>query len=108
MISAGRPAKTVNVAHIRRPRHSGAPCRNNDVLVSESNAHLATALSGLGIVHTTDFMVRPFIEKGQLVPILVDWRPDPHAVYIAYPPSRRYSTKVRVFVDWVTTIASAI
>ena len=108
MISAGRPAKTVNVAHIRRPRHSGVPCRNNDVLVSESNAHLATALSGLGIVHTTDFMVLPFIEKGQLVPILVDWRPDPHAVYIAYPPSRRYSTKARVFVDWVTTIASAI
>ena len=80
----------------------------NDVLVSESNAHLATALSGLGIVHTTDFMVRPFIEKGQLVPILVDWRPDPQAVYIAYPPSRRYSTKVRVFVEWVTTIVSAI
>ena len=26
-------------------------------------------------------MVLPFIEKGQLVPILVDWRPDPHAVY---------------------------
>jgi len=42
----------------------------NDVLVSESNAHLATALSSLDIVHTLDFMARPFIEKGQLVPIL--------------------------------------
>jgi DNA-binding transcriptional LysR family regulator len=80
----------------------------NDVLVSESNAHLATALSGLGIVHTMDFMVRPFIEKRQLVPILVDWRPDPQTVYIAYPPSRRFSTKVRVFVDWVTTIFDTI
>ena len=80
----------------------------NDVLVSESNAHLATALSGLGIVHTMDFMVRPFIEKRQLVPILVDWRPDPHTVYIAYPPSRRFSTKVRVFVEWVTTIFDTI
>ncbi|OTP67390.1 LysR substrate-binding domain-containing protein [Caballeronia sordidicola] len=27
----------------------------HDVLVSESNAHLATALAGLGIVHTLDF-----------------------------------------------------
>ena len=80
----------------------------NDVLVSESNAHLATALSGLGIVHTTDFMVRPFIDKGQLVPILVDWRPDLTPVYVAYPPSRRYSTKVRVFVDWAMTIFGAI
>lgn len=79
----------------------------NDVLVSESNAHLATALRSLGIVHTLDFMVRPFIEKRQLVPILVGWRPDPLPIYIAYPPSRRYSTKVRVFVDWVTTIFNA-
>jgi DNA-binding transcriptional LysR family regulator len=76
----------------------------NNVLVSESNAHLATALAGLGIVHTLDFMVRPFIEQKKLVPILTQWRPDPLEVYVAYPPSRRYSTKLRVFVDWVTTL----
>jgi DNA-binding transcriptional LysR family regulator len=76
----------------------------NDILVSESNAHLATALAGLGIVHTLDFMVRPFIEQKKLVPILAKWRPDPLEVYIAYPPSRRYSTKVRVFVDWAAAL----
>ncbi|WP_423369325.1 LysR substrate-binding domain-containing protein [Burkholderia sp. LMG 32019] len=76
----------------------------NDLLVSESNAHLATALHGLGIVHTLNFMVRPFIERKQLVPILADWRPDPMPVYAVYPPSRRYSTKVKVFVDWVSTL----
>ncbi|WP_322081775.1 LysR family transcriptional regulator [Burkholderia sp. BCC1972] len=79
----------------------------NDVLVSESNAHLATALAGLGIVHTLDFMVRPFIEQKKLVPILARWRPDPLEVYIAYPPSRRYSTKVRVFADWAATLFSS-
>jgi DNA-binding transcriptional LysR family regulator len=76
----------------------------NDVLVGESNSHLATALAGLGIVHTLDFMVRPFIEQKRLIPILVRWQPDPLEVYIAYPPSRRYSTKVRVFADWVATL----
>jgi DNA-binding transcriptional LysR family regulator len=35
----------------------------NNVLVSESNAHLATALAGLGLVHTMDFMVRPYIAR---------------------------------------------
>ncbi|AIY39517.1 Transcriptional regulator [Collimonas arenae] len=79
-----------------------------DVLVGESNAHLATALTGLGIVHTMDFMVRPYIEQKKLVPILAKWRPDPLEVYIAYPPSRRYSTKVRVFVDWVTELFGAM
>ena len=76
----------------------------NDVLVSESNAHHAAALAGLGIVHTMDFMVRSSIGKKQLVPILAQWRPDPLEVYIAYPPSRRYSTKVRVFTDWAASL----
>ncbi len=75
-----------------------------DVLVSESNAHLATALAGLGIVHTLDFMVRRSIEQGSLVPVLKKWRPDPLQAYLAYPPSRRYSTKVRVFIDWITEL----
>jgi DNA-binding transcriptional LysR family regulator len=79
----------------------------NDILVSESNSHLATALAGLGIVHTLDFMVRPFIEQKRLVPVLARWRPDPLEVYIAYPPSRRYSTKVRVFADWAATLLAS-
>jgi DNA-binding transcriptional LysR family regulator len=72
--------------------------------VNESNAHLATALAGLGLVHTLDFMVRPAIERGDLVPVLEDWRPAPQDVYIAYPPSRQLSAKVRVFVDWASEL----
>ena len=80
----------------------------HDVLVSESNAHLATALAGLGIVHALDFMVRPFIRQEKLVPILTEWEPVPLDVYVVYPPSRRYSTKVRVFADWVTTLFASM
>jgi DNA-binding transcriptional LysR family regulator len=80
----------------------------NDVLVSDSSAHLTTALAGLGLVHTLDFMLRPSIEHGVLVPVLVRWHPEPLEVYAAYPPSRRYSTKVRIFVDWATTLFGAL
>jgi DNA-binding transcriptional LysR family regulator len=80
----------------------------NSVLVSESNAHVATALAGLGIVHTLDFMARPYIERRKLVSILAEWRPDPLEVYVVYPPGRRYSAKVRVFVDWVTTLFASM
>jgi DNA-binding transcriptional LysR family regulator len=79
----------------------------NDLQVGESNAHLATALTGLGIVSTLDFMVRPAIEQKKLVPILEDWRPDPIDVFLVYPSSKRYSTKVRVFADWASTIFGA-
>lgn len=81
---------------------------HNDVLVSDSSAHLATALAGLGLVHTLDFMVRPAIEAGALVPVLASWRPDAIDVFAAYPPSRRYSTKVRVFVDWASSLFGAL
>jgi len=76
----------------------------NTVIVNESNAHLATALAGLGLVHTLDFMVRPCIERGELIAVLETWRPQPQEVFIAYPPSRQLNAKLRVFVDWVTQL----
>lgn len=77
---------------------------NYGVLVSESNAHLAAVLNGLGLVNTFDFMVQEAIDAGRLVPILEEWRPDPHPAYVVYPPSRRHSTKVQVFVEWARTL----
>ncbi|WP_347558130.1 LysR substrate-binding domain-containing protein [Robbsia sp. KACC 23696] len=81
---------------LAQPRH--------DIAVSESNAHLASVLNGLGMINALDFMVRPAIEAGALVAVLEDWRTDPMPVFVAYPPSRRYNTKVRVFVDWVSAL----
>ena len=78
------------------PKHS--------ILVNESNAHLACALAGLGLVHTLDFMVRPAIERGELIAVLQEYRPKPLEVFVVYPPSRQLSTKVRVFIEWVTQI----
>jgi len=77
-------------------------------MVNESNAHLATALAGIGLVHTLDFMVRPAIERGELMAVLEDWRPAPLDVYIAYAPSRQLSTKVRVFVDWASALYARV
>jgi DNA-binding transcriptional LysR family regulator len=78
------------------------------VTVNESNAHLSTALAGLGLVHTLDFMVRPAIARGELVAVLEPWRPRPQKVYITYPSSRQLSAKVRVFVDWATQLFAQI
>ena len=79
-----------------KPRYS--------ILVNESNSHLASALAGLGLIHTLDFMVRPSIDRGDLVVVLKEYRAKPLQVFIVYPPSRQRTTKVRVFVDWVTQV----
>lgn len=80
---------------------------HSDVLASDSSVQLASALAGLGLVHTLDFMVRPSIEAGALVPLLQEWRPEPIQVYAAYPPSRRYSTKVRILIEWAAGVFAA-
>jgi LysR family transcriptional regulator for bpeEF and oprC len=42
------------------------------ISVNDSNAHLAAALAGLGVVQTLTFMAQPHIATGALVPILAD------------------------------------
>lgn len=78
------------------------------VSVNESNAHLATALAGLGLIQTLDFMVRPAIQRGELVPVLQSFQPTAQPVYLVYPPSRQLSTKVRVFIDWATSLFASL
>ncbi|MVV47014.1 LysR family transcriptional regulator [Pseudomonas sp. PB120] len=69
--------------------------------VNESNAHIAAGLAGLGVIHTFNYAVQPFIETGALVPVLQDWRPAPYPFHVAYPPNRNLSNRVRVFIDWL-------
>jgi DNA-binding transcriptional LysR family regulator len=73
-------------------------------LVNDSNAHLACALAGIGLVHTLDLNVRSSIDRGDLIVVLKEYRPKPLEVFLVYPPNRQRSTKVRVFIDWVTQI----
>ncbi|ALI04817.1 LysR family transcriptional regulator [Pseudomonas sp. FW306-02-F02-AA] len=69
--------------------------------VNESNAHIAAGLAGLGVIHTFNYAVQPYIETEVLVPILQDWRPAPYPFHVAYPPNRNLSNRVRVFIDWL-------
>jgi DNA-binding transcriptional LysR family regulator len=78
------------------------------IAVNESNSHVATALAGLGLVQTADFMARPHVDRGELIAVLDDWRPAPLPVYVAYPPNRHLSAKLRVFVDWVAELFAGV
>lgn len=41
---------------------------------------------------------------GELVALFEDWQLDPMPLYIAYPPNRLVSAKLRVFIDWVAEL----
>lgn len=68
---------------------------------NESNAHLAAALSGIGVVHTFKYAVAPYLASGELVALMEDWRPPDYSFHVVYPPNRHMSQRVRVFIDWL-------
>lgn len=74
------------------------------VSVNESNALLAAALAGLGIIQTFRFMAQPHLDNGELVSLLHDWQPPSEQMYVVYPSNRHLSAKLRVFIDWAVEV----
>lgn len=69
--------------------------------VDDGNAYLAAGLAGLGVLWLPDYMSRAHLAGGELVPLFEGWRLDPMPIYVAFPPNRHVSAKLRVFIDWV-------
>ncbi|SFT44613.1 DNA-binding transcriptional regulator, LysR family [Kosakonia arachidis] len=69
--------------------------------VNESNAHLAAALAGLGIIQTFSYALESALKSGELVEILRPWRPAPYPFHVVYPQNRHVTHRLRVFIDWL-------
>ncbi|KQR73644.1 LysR family transcriptional regulator [Burkholderia sp. Leaf177] len=69
--------------------------------VDDGNAYLAAGLAGMGVLWLPEYMSKEHVARGELIPLFEDWRLDPMPLYIAFPPNRHVSTKLRVFIDWV-------
>ncbi|WP_434606463.1 LysR family transcriptional regulator [Pseudomonas sp. D2-30] len=69
--------------------------------IDDGNAYLAAGLAGLGVLWLPIYMSRTHQAQGTLVPLFEDWRLESMPMYVAYPPNRHISAKLRVFIDWV-------
>ncbi|MDO7928251.1 LysR substrate-binding domain-containing protein [Pseudomonas sp. KFB-139] len=72
--------------------------------VDDGNAYLAAGLAGMGVLWVPDYMAKNHLERGDLVPLFKDWRMDSMPMYVAFPPNRHISLKLRVFIDWVAEL----
>ncbi|ABE58118.1 MULTISPECIES: LysR family transcriptional regulator [Chromohalobacter] len=70
----------------------------------DGNSYLAAGLAGLGILWLPDYMAREHLASGELVALFEDWRLDPMPLYLAYPPNRHVSAKLRVFIEWIAEL----
>ncbi len=72
--------------------------------VDDGNAYLAAGLAGVGVLWLPEYMSRIHQAQGALVPLFEDWRLDPMPLYLAYPPNRHISAKLRVFIEWIVEV----
>ncbi len=72
--------------------------------IDDGNAYLAAGLAGLGVLWLPDYMARDHVDSGALVPLFTQWHIDPMPLYLAFPPKRHISKKLRVFIDWIVAL----
>jgi DNA-binding transcriptional LysR family regulator len=75
------------------------------VAVDDGNAYLAAGVAGMGILWLPHYMAEAHVAQGELVPLFEDgWQFDPMPMYVAFPPNRHVSAKLRAFIDWVVEL----
>lgn len=72
--------------------------------VDDGNAYLAAGLAGMGVLWLPTYMSDAHVARGELLPLFEGWRLESMPLYLAYPPNRHVSLKLRVFIDWVVAL----
>ena len=73
---------------------------------NSGHALVDAAIKNIGIIQLPDYYVLPFIESGQLVPILEQNRQPEEGIWALYPHNRHLSPKVRMLLDYLSEALS--
>lgn len=68
---------------------------------NEGDGVMAMLLAGLGIGQHLQRFAQPYIDAGNLIPVLTRWSQPRLPFHMLYPPNRHQSTRLRVFVNWM-------
>ena len=70
---------------------------------NSGHALVDAAIKGIGIVQLPDYYVLPFIEAGELTPLLEQNRQPEEGIWALYPQNRHLSPKVRMLLEHLST-----
>lgn len=62
---------------------------------------LRAAIDGLGVIHLFEAWLQPYVERGELEPVLQPWWQTFSGPYLYYPGRRHLPAPLRAFVDFV-------
>ncbi|MTV37353.1 LysR family transcriptional regulator [Duganella radicis] len=78
------------------------------VAADDGNAYLAAGLAGMGVLWLPHYMAKPHAARGELTPLLEDWRIEAMPMYLAYPQNRHVSAKLRAFMAWIDELMAKL
>ncbi|HEC5301893.1 TPA: LysR family transcriptional regulator [Enterobacter asburiae] len=74
--------------------------------INNTKALIDLAVSGVGIIQLMDFIIASELSSGTLVEILPEFSTPGVPVYIGYRHNRYMSSKVRAFIDFISSLAA--
>jgi DNA-binding transcriptional LysR family regulator len=77
---------------------------NGWIAVSDAEHYVTCALRGCGLIQLPRYHVEDELRAGHLVELLADWQSPTVPISAMYPYRRQLSARVRVFVDWLSTL----
>ena len=75
-----------------------------DLVVRGAEIYTAAGVAGLGLIQVPRYRIEHQIAAGQLIPVLKGFPPPPMPVSVLYAQSRHLSSRVRVFIDWLSEV----
>ncbi|MNT65176.1 DNA-binding transcriptional activator GcvA [compost metagenome] len=74
------------------------------LIVNDTDAYVACAVQGLGLIRAGSYMVLPELISGRLRRVLAEVPAPACPLSVLYPKNRHLSPTVRAFVDWVSGV----
>lgn len=78
------------------------------VSADDGNAYLAAGLAGMGVLWLPRYLAEPHAARGELLRLFGDWRIEPMPMFLAYPPTRHVSPRLRAFMGWVDELMATL
>ena len=97
-----RDTRAVRDGHFRRGGSEFTFTPRGAMSFNDGAAVVAAACAGYGLVHMNDYSTDDAVASGALEPVLDEFAPRPHPIWLVYPQTRHLSPRIRAFVDFMT------
>lgn len=99
-----KPVHGVVPWHFRTPNGPTSIDVSPSLSLNDAESVIQAGVLGLGIVQTGYAVAASYLKWGKLVPLFENMAAPGPDVWVVYPQRRHLSSRVRVFIDWISEV----